>query len=139
MTSKVFAASPKTPTDVVSMFQKENIFTNFGLTLHEGQEKTAFFKVCHDSKDFAYCVFGSDKIVKLINENIPDNNNKKILIDGTFSIVPLGCFKQLILLHIEYYEKVCPREVGGSAAALAVAKANHAAPRAPPRDFLYNN
>lgn len=113
MTSKVFAASPKTPTDVVSMFQKENIFTNFGLTLHEGQEKTAFFKVCHDSKDFAYCVFGSDKIVKLINENIPDNNNKKILIDGTFSIVPLGCFKQLILLQIKYYEKVCPRGEGG--------------------------
>lgn len=126
MTSKVFAASPKTPTDVVSMFQKENIFTNFGLTLHEGQEKTAFFKVCHDSKDFAYCVFGSDKIVKLINENIPDNNNKKILIDGTFSIVPLGCFKQLILLHIEYYEKVCLRGERG-------------APRAPTRVFLYNN
>lgn len=102
----MFATSPKTPTEVANMFKNQDIFKNVGLTLHEDPEKTPFFKVCHDCKDFAYCIFGSDKIVKFINENIPNNNNKRILIDGTFSIVPLGCFKQLVLVHIEYYEKV---------------------------------
>lgn len=123
------------------MFKKEHIFNHFGLTLQEGHEKTPFFKVCHNSEDFSYCVFGSDKIVNLINENVPNNSNKKVLIDGTFSIVPLGCFKQLILIHIEYYEKVrhSQERGGGARRDASGVRAQPAAPPAAPLSCVFND
>lgn len=116
LAAKVFVTSPTTPAHVMEAFEKMEVYKNFGLTLHEGRDQTPFFKVCHDEKDFSYCVFSSDKMIGLTKENIPLNINRRILIDGTFSIVPIGCFQQLLLVHIEYYEKVgnrLPRKEGG--------------------------
>lgn len=112
LAAKVFVTSPTTPAHVMEAFEKMEVYKNFGLTLHEGRDQTPFFKVCHDEKDFSYCVFSSDKMIGLTKENIPLNINRRILIDGTFSIVPIGCFQQLLLVHIEYYEKVGNRLPG---------------------------
>lgn len=105
LTSKVFVSSPKTVSEINEAFKNEALLKNFGLTRHEGLEKTPFFRVCYEEDNFAYCLFASEKIVSLIRENIP-SANRKILVDATFSVVPIGCFKQLLLIHIEYFEKV---------------------------------
>lgn len=105
MASSVFLTSPKTPKDVQEAFRKESVFKNFGLTRHEGESQSHFFKTCHEEKDFAYCVFASDKCVQLIKENIPVTK-RTILIDGTFAVVPMGCFKQLLLINVEYLDRV---------------------------------
>lgn len=106
LASTVFQTSPKTPADVQKAFNKESVFKNFGLC-RQDQHQTPFFKVCHEQKDFAYCVFASDKCVQLIKENIPVTSNRKILIDGTFAVVPIGCFQQLLLINVEYLDRVC--------------------------------
>lgn len=104
--SKVYFTSPKTAADLIKFFKNPEVFNNFGMTLHEEEERTPFFKVCHNESNFSYCIFSSNKTVELINKYIPNVNNRTILIDGTFAVIPIGCFKQLIMMHIQYSEKV---------------------------------
>lgn len=107
LAAKVYVTSPKSAEDVAEAFTKTDIMEQFGFTLHDDPDKSSFYKICFSSKEYSYCVFGSDKAIKMVKENIPDKFNRTILIDGTFSIVPIGCFKQLLLVHVEYCEMVC--------------------------------
>nr|XP_036225034.1 uncharacterized protein LOC118682123 [Bactrocera oleae] len=104
LANKQFLISPKTPADV----QDEVTLKKFGYTKHTGDDASTFFKICCDAKDFAYCLFCSDKIIYLMKENIPSNVERKILVDATFSVLPIGSFKQLLIIHIEYFETVFP-------------------------------
>lgn len=106
LANKKFIISPKTPADVSRAFQDEEILKTFGYTKHTGIDASTFFKICFDSKDFAYCLFCSDKMINMLKENVAFNTQKKVLVDGTFSVLPIGCFKQLLIIHIEYFEKV---------------------------------
>lgn len=106
LANKQFLISPKTA-DVIKAFQDEVTLKKFGYTKHTGDDASTFFKICCDAKDFAYCLFCSDKIINLMKENIPSNVERKILVDATFSVLPIGSFKQLLIIHIEYFETVC--------------------------------
>lgn len=105
--NKQFLISPKTPADVIKVFQAKVTLKKFGYTKHTGDDASTFFKICCDAKDFAYCLFCSDKIINLMKKNIPSNVDRKILVDATFSVLPIGSFKQLLIIHIEYFETVC--------------------------------
>lgn len=54
--------------------------------------------------EFAFHVFGSHAIIKLVNENIL-TGQRNYLIDGTFKIVPRN-FTQLLIIAIEYKNDV---------------------------------
>lgn len=102
LSNKSFVCSPRTPLEVLEAYQKEHIWTNFGLSKYG--EKEFFFRACIIEVDFTYCIFTCSKIIQLMVQNIPTYRN--FLIDGTFACVPLGSFKQLVIIYIEYFEKV---------------------------------
>lgn len=102
LTSKIFVKSPKTPLEVLEAFQNEEIWYRFGVTKH--QESAPLFKACIQEDNFSYCIFSSDKIKALIKEYIPPKH-RTYLLDGTFNIVPQGCFKQLLILYINYFDE----------------------------------
>lgn len=102
ITNKVFVKSPQTASDVSNTFRDEQIWNKFGVT--KGMENTAFFKACIEEDGISYCIFSSEKICSLITENIP-LEKRMYLIDGTFKIVPQGCFKQLLIVYINYFDE----------------------------------
>lgn len=104
LVAKTFVKSPTCAQEVVEAFQLESIYTNFGLTKH-GDPKHQFFIACIQGNNGSFCIFASKKIMLQIEENILPMN-RTYIVDGTFSVVPNGCFKQLLIIHIEYFGKV---------------------------------
>ncbi|XP_073848252.1 uncharacterized protein [Musca autumnalis] len=66
-----------------------------------------FYTACIVEDEFTYCIFTSQKSLNLIVDNVTDNQ-RKWLIDGTFSIVPSGCFTQMLVIYIEYCDHIFP-------------------------------
>lgn len=102
--SKNFVSSPKRPLEVVEAFNLQNVWESYGLSQDVDDQKH-FFTACINEEDFAYCIFSSQKSIKLIEENILPVK-RTFLMDATFKIVPRGCFTQLLVIYIEYMEEV---------------------------------
>ena len=102
LSGRIFAKSPQTAVEVTAAFQMEEIWNKFGLS--KSDDPRPFFKACIKEPDFAYCIFSSEKIINIIKEYIPPSK-RKYLVDATFKIVPQGCFKQLLILHVDYFDE----------------------------------
>lgn len=100
----VLPQSPKTVAEILAAFDKSAVFDTYGKSLHEGED-LPFFNGAIETKDFSYCVFSSRKSIELIEKYIPVPE-RHILMDGTFRIVPVGPFKQLLILYIRNQKKV---------------------------------
>lgn len=103
LTQKVFTRSPTTPVEIIEAFNREMVWTQYGITKHS-ETPCHFFKACIQEPQFSYCIFFSEHIGNMIGEYIPPSH-RNFLIDGTFKIVPQGCFKQLLIIHIDYFEE----------------------------------
>lgn len=98
---------PKPPmncSEIESAFESKNIREKFGFTYHKDNQEI-FYNGCYENRSFAYCVFSSIKTIKLIQEHV-QSDNRTILMDATFSIVPLGYFKQILIIYAAYGGKV---------------------------------
>lgn len=51
--------------------------------------------------------FASSEIINLIEKNIPIGS-RDYLMDATFRIVPVGCFRQLLVIYIAYQKQIFP-------------------------------
>lgn len=101
--------TPQSSDDINKAFQSENALKNYGMTLQnetngDGLSSTPFFKKAYASKQFQYCVFASDNIIKAIKK-IPIER-RQFLLDATFKVCPYGVFNQLLIIHIEHLEEV---------------------------------
>ena len=56
-------------------------------------------------KPSAFTLFVSHQVIDMIRQKIPPNQ-RNILMDGTFSSRPIGCFYQLLVMYIEYKNDV---------------------------------
>lgn len=95
--------APKTCEDIRVAFANEKIRKIYGHTKHDNP--SVFYKGCVEDSNFAYCIFASDVITQKINSCIPIER-RNYLMDATFKIVPQSCFKQLLIIYIEYMEQV---------------------------------
>lgn len=102
LTNKIFVKSPKSALEVTEVFKKTDIWNQFGVT--KGDEQLPFFKACIQEDDVKYCIFSSERIINIIKEFIPPHK-REYLIDATFKIVPQGCFKQLLIMHVNYFDE----------------------------------
>lgn len=92
---------PKNPTTVEEMknyFEQEEIVSKFGHTKHEEPKK--FHHATVITAMFSYVIFASEMILG----NLPQI--RRLLIDGTFKVVPAGPFKQLLVISIELHGHV---------------------------------
>ncbi|XP_046806265.1 uncharacterized protein LOC124419747 isoform X2 [Lucilia cuprina] len=104
--SKNLITSPKNALQVIEAFNLENVWNDFGLSKDEMKPRH-FFTAAIDGESYSFCLFSSLKSIDLIKENIPPTK-RTYLIDATFKIVPHGCFKQLLIIYIEYFEEIFP-------------------------------
>lgn len=90
--------------EIIAAYEKESIMTSYGQTLHE--DKTyRFFDGAFESPDHSFCVFSSKATIELVMEKMsPAERN--ILMDATFSICPVGPFKQILILYIRKNKQV---------------------------------
>lgn len=98
---------PKPPVscqEIVAAFSRDDIRDKFGFSHHKEKRKL-FYNGSYENRSFSYCVFSSANSIKLIHEVVqPDS--RTILMDATFAIVPLGCFKQILIIYGAYSGKV---------------------------------
>lgn len=102
--SKHLITSPKYAVQIIESFNLENVWSEFGLTKDEANPMH-FFTACIIEENYTFCLFSSQKSINLVKENIQPSQ-RKYLMDATFKIVPKGCFKQLLIIYIEYFEEV---------------------------------
>lgn len=102
---KALPKSPKTANEVREFFENDDLRDQYGKTIrlnadgttnYDGQ--TMFFKTAFESDEFSHVIFASDDIVKSI-EKSSTPENRVILTDATFKIVPRGIFTQLLIVY----------------------------------------
>lgn len=98
--------APQTIEDVTKQFDRPEIFDSYGKSKHADGHET-FLDYIHNGSDYKFMIFSSKRIIKLIQKNI-QQKDRKYMIDATFYIVPYGCFKQLLIIHIEKFDTVHP-------------------------------
>lgn len=100
--------------EIAEAFEESAVFETYGTSLQtkdlDGNdliEKYDFFDqiVENKKKTFSFCVFSSKVTLELIKRDIPIQD-RHILMDATFRIVPVGPFKQLLIIYIRKHHKV---------------------------------
>lgn len=98
------AALPKNPTnadEIAKMFQRNDIAKMLGTT----KDGRPFYNGVFESDDFSFCVFSSQSIIEQYCERVK-YGDRHIMMDGTFAVVPIGSFNQLLIIYAVYLEKV---------------------------------
>lgn len=92
--------SPKDVSEIEKVFADETVNRLYGQTMHDTDtEKNTFYRTTHIDKELAYSVFASQRIIDLITANY-NVAQRKYLMDGTFSVVPL-LFMQLLIIYFQ--------------------------------------
>lgn len=104
--SKGLPPSPLNTVDINIAFSRADIMDKFGYTLHE-RKREKFFQGTFSNDLFSFCVFASINTIKLIKESTRPEN-LTILMDGTFKVVPISCFSQLLIIYAQYNNKIYP-------------------------------
>lgn len=102
--NKVLPPSPTTCKDVQKVFENTDVMALYGQSIGHSNRKP-FFKHAYVSNEFSYCLFSSENIIQQIRINI-EPEKREFLMDSTFKICPFGEFKQLLIIHIAYMDKV---------------------------------
>lgn len=95
--------NPQSVSEIIDHFDNTEIFDAFGTSLH--QEKSAFYDFSFENRQFSYCIFSSKRCIHLIQDKIPINE-RHILMDATFKVVPKSPFTQLLIIYVRYHKKV---------------------------------
>lgn len=102
--SRNLVTSPKTALQTIEAFNLEHVWNDFGLS-KDNLKPRHFFTAAIKEENYSFCLFSSLKTIDLIKGNIPASK-RTYLMDGTFKIVPHGCFQQLLVIYVEYFEEV---------------------------------
>lgn len=96
------ASLPKNPlscNEISALFDDTRMMNLIGIT----KDQKPFYNGVDENENHAFCVFSSYSSIKLFQKNGMDT----IIMDATFSIVPVGIFTQLLIIYGVYIEKVC--------------------------------
>lgn len=93
---------PTSAAEISRAFENAATMDRFGFNLRS----TERFYIDTIQKDphYSFTLFASIEIIKMIEQHIPQN--RRYLMDGTFDVTPVGCFSQLLIIHIEYENDV---------------------------------
>lgn len=98
-----YGKAPSTAEEIRLEFQKQEIFEDLGKSRH--REHDVFFNNIQIEPNFCNCLFSSSKSISLIREHIREQD-RFYLMDGTFRITPRGIFQQVLIIHLQYRQKV---------------------------------
>lgn len=99
--SDALPKNPVEPNDIEHIFKRNDALELLGRT----KEGSLFYDGIIEGADFSACFFSSKKSIEIFEKN-ESFGKRNIMIDGTFDVVPVGAFKQLLVIHAVYMEKV---------------------------------
>lgn len=99
-----YEKSPQNCSEIKLAFANPNILQELGTSLH--REHGQIFNHVHEESEFAYCVLSSPKSIRLILDNLKEEE-RFYLCDATFSITPMcNVFHQTLLIYAQFGIKV---------------------------------
>lgn len=99
--NKKYPQKPKTVNDVIKAYDDPEIARKFGNNLRN----TAQFYI--DTITFlssAFTIFASHQVIDMIKRYIP--NDRTYMMEGTFAVVPIENYYQLLIIYIQYKNDV---------------------------------
>lgn len=93
---------PKRATDIIKVFDDKVVMNKYGFNLRK--TKRFYIDTIVNGSDF-FTVFSSQQIISLVKKFIKPEE-RKYLTDGTFKIVPLNSYYQLLTINIGYKNDV---------------------------------
>lgn len=102
--NQTFAASPKSGPEIIAAFERESVMNSFGYSKHD-TPRPLYKGTIMDGEKYVCTFLASETIIELIQANI-EPAQRKFMMDGTFKIVPVGIFKQLLIIYVEYFDCV---------------------------------
>lgn len=104
---EAYPRSPTNITEINDIFNNnEHVRKTFGLTKRADENlQTNFFKSAIEGKNYSACIFASDDIIGSIQDT-SSIETRLLYADATFSITPIGIFKQVLILFADIYTYV---------------------------------
>lgn len=103
------ASLPKTAKsvkEIVEAFENSYVHKTYAFTdRKEESQSTLFYKGAFEEDTYSFCFFASEDIVQAIVQNVIESE-RKLYVDGTFKITPMGVFKQVLILFAEIFGSV---------------------------------
>lgn len=102
------ASLPKTAKsvqEIVEAFQNSYVHKTYAFTDRKEESQTLFYKGAFEQDGYSFCFFASEDITQAIVQNV-NESERKMYVDGTFKITPMGVFKQVLILFAEMYGSV---------------------------------
>lgn len=93
-------AGPTTLEGIVRAFENEATMRQYGYTCDD--PPTLFYRGTVNTKDYGFTIFVTD----FVTTKIPEMSKRRYFADGTFRVVPAGCFHQLFVVHVELQNHV---------------------------------
>lgn len=102
-----YPRAPTNATEINDIFRNnEHVRKTFGLTKRIDENlRTNFFKAAIEGKNYSACIFASDDIVRSI-QSTSTSDARLLYADATFSITPIGIFKQVLVMFADIYTYV---------------------------------
>lgn len=94
--------NPKSANEIAKMFERADVMNLLG----NAKDGTVFYNGAMECEDFSFCVFSSESSIRLFTSRVKPFD-RIMMMDGTFGVVPIGPFNQLLIIHAIYMEKVC--------------------------------
>lgn len=98
------SALPKNPTncdEISNIFERDDIYKLLGTS----KDDKPFFNGAVEGNGYSFCIFSSHTSINLYKSRTKAEN-RIIMMDGTFAVVPIGTFDQLLVIYAVYMEKV---------------------------------
>lgn len=106
-TSKKYPTNVKSAEAIANEFKNPKTFNEFGLNLRKTEP--FYIGTVETQAKFSFTVFASKQVMSLIDKHIPED--RRYMMDGTFDVTPLGCYYQLLVIHIEYQNDVSYKRI----------------------------
>lgn len=98
-----YPSNPQSFSEIADAFKDVNIFNEYGLNLRKTER---FYIDTVVEPMYSFTLLGSSEVIKMI-EHIPAEE-RRYLLDGTFSIRPVGPYYQVLVMYIEFRNDVVP-------------------------------
>lgn len=101
--NKKYPEQPKTAAELIEAYKNANIMQKFGNNLRNTSRFYIDTVVVPPKSVFT--VFASQQIIDLIKIHIP-SDQRTYMMDGTFSVVPIRCYYQFLVIYIQFKNDV---------------------------------
>lgn len=100
--NKKYPKRPKMVANLIEAYEDPNILQEFGNNL---RNTSRFYIDTILLLQSVFTVFASQQIIDMIKIHIP-SDERTYMIDGTFSVVPISGFYQLLVIYIQFKNDV---------------------------------